>query len=209
MTNATRLTLVTDAHRSAISRNLSTISIQASPGVSVICHTGRIHGTTAEIPSLFPAIGKACILRLNVSYHWRERRDLLADGYSHAARLADQWPAKPFVVVRTLRRVSAIAARQRDSPRPQPKFRGKEQPLLPAGEYRLPDYGTGNDPYRRIRLGEFALEVIGVHHPLVHVLVRGEGTGLAEQLATSMILPWSTWTMMAMLRIGRSDMGKA
>jgi hypothetical protein len=99
MTNATRLTLVTDAHRSAISRNLSTISIQASPGVSVICHTGRIHGTTAEIPSLFPAIGKACILRLNVSYHWRERRDLLADGYSHAARLADQWPAKPFVVV--------------------------------------------------------------------------------------------------------------
>jgi len=41
------------------------------------------------------------------------------------------------------------------------------------------------------------------------VLVRGEGTGLAEQLATSMILPWSKWAMMAMLRIGRSEMGKA
>jgi hypothetical protein len=88
-------------------------------------------------------------------------------------------------------------------------FAGRNNPCFLPGKYRLPDYGTGNDPYRRIRLGEFALEVIGVHHPLVHVLVRGEGTGLAEQLATSMILPWSTWTMMAMLRIGRSDMGKA
>jgi len=145
----------------------------------------------------------------------QRRCDLLADGYSHAARLADQWPAKAFVVV-DQREDHEPYAEFLQSPRDRATlqdrgqgFAGRNNPCFLPGKYRLPDYGTGNAPYRRIRLGEFALEVIGVHHPLVNVLVRGEGTGPAEQLATSMILPWLTWAMMAMLRIGRSDMGKA
>jgi hypothetical protein len=32
-------------------------------------------------------------------------------------------------------------------------------------------------------------------------LVLAEGAGLLEQLSTSVVLPWSTWAMMAMLRM--------
>jgi purine nucleoside phosphorylase len=38
--------------------------------------------------------------------------------------------------------------------------------------------------------------------------VRGEGAGLRSSWSTSVVLPWSTWAMMAMLRVVRTPYGE-
>ena len=44
-------------------------------------------------------------------------------------------------------------------------------------------------------------EVVRIHDAFDHAaVVGGEGTGLASSWSTSVVLPWSTWAMMAMLR---------
>jgi hypothetical protein len=45
-----------------------------------------------------------------------------------------------------------------------------------------------------------AFEVVGIHHALGHLLVLAEGVRLAQQKSTRVVLPWSTWAMMAMFR---------
>ena len=45
-----------------------------------------------------------------------------------------------------------------------------------------------------------------VHDPFCHLLVFTEGAGLAQELVDEVVLPWSTWAMIAMLRMAR-DMG--
>ena len=46
-----------------------------------------------------------------------------------------------------------------------------------------------------------ALELVLVQDALT-VLVRGESNGLARSLSTRVVLPWSTWAMMAMCAVG-------
>ena len=46
-----------------------------------------------------------------------------------------------------------------------------------------------------------ALQLVGVEDAIAHQLARAELAALAEQASTSVVLPWSTWAMMAMLRM--------
>jgi hypothetical protein len=50
-----------------------------------------------------------------------------------------------------------------------------------------------------------ALEVVGVHHALGDDLVVAEGARLAEHVSTRVVLPWSTWATIAMLRSALED----
>jgi hypothetical protein len=45
-----------------------------------------------------------------------------------------------------------------------------------------------------------ALQGVAVHHALDDLLVLAEHVGLASMPSTSVVLPWSTWAMMARLR---------
>jgi hypothetical protein len=45
-----------------------------------------------------------------------------------------------------------------------------------------------------------ALDVVGVHHPLADVLVLANVPACTSSLSTSVVFPWSTWAMIAMLR---------
>jgi hypothetical protein len=58
--------------------------------------------------------------------------------------------------------------------------------------------------FDRAVLGEdgdpaLALDVVAVHHPLGQMLELGESPGLHEELSTSVVLPWSTCAMIAMV----------
>ena len=60
-------------------------------------------------------------------------------------------------------------------------------------------------PHHRGRLGEngdaaLAFEVVRVHDPLGDALVVAERARLLQRRSTRVVLPWSTWAMMAMLR---------
>ncbi len=46
-----------------------------------------------------------------------------------------------------------------------------------------------------------ALLVVAVEHALLDLLVLAEDVGVWSMRSTSVVLPWSTWAMMAMLRM--------
>jgi hypothetical protein len=54
-----------------------------------------------------------------------------------------------------------------------------------------------------------ALQVVGVHGAFGHALVGAEDAGLLEEASTSVVLPWSTWAMMATLRIQAARLRRA
>ncbi len=70
---------------------------------------------------------------------------------------------------------------------------------------RVDDVDAGCAPQDRRDLGQdgdaaLALEVIGIDRPFGHALVLAERARLLQQPVDQVVLPWSTWAMMATLR---------
>ena len=54
----------------------------------------------------------------------------------------------------------------------------------------------------------FALQIVRVENAIALQLACAKLAALAEQASTSVVLPWSTWAMMAILRMSVRRMGK-
>ena len=70
---------------------------------------------------------------------------------------------------------------------------------------RVDDVDAGALPEDRGHLGEngdaaLALEIVGIHRALGHPLVLAEEPDCCSRRSTRVVLPWSTWAMMAILR---------